>query len=70
LIPAQLRFRFLMILLYPVATVGILDQHRQGRRGGEVTPEIFLVSLGPPARTLADQPADMTGSIAIDPPTT
>jgi hypothetical protein len=27
LIPPQLRFRFLMILLHPVAAMGILDQH-------------------------------------------
>ena len=39
LIPAQLGFGFLMILLDPVAAVGILD-HPGPRRGGrEITPE-------------------------------
>jgi hypothetical protein len=27
-----------MLLLHPVAAMGILDQHPQGRRGREVTP--------------------------------
>src|SRR5215467_15267439 len=45
LIPAQLGFGFLMILLDPVATVGILD-HSGPRRGGrEITPEILPVSM-------------------------
>src|SRR5258705_6303106 len=43
LIPAQFRFRFLMILLHPVAPMGILDQHGQGGVGGEITPEVFPV---------------------------
>jgi hypothetical protein len=68
LIPAQLRFRFLMILLHPVAAMGILDQYRQGRRGGKVTPEIFPVSVLPSARTLPQQPPDMASPIAIYPP--
>ena len=45
LIPPQLRFRFLMILLHPVPAMGIRDQHGQRRRGREVTPEILPVSL-------------------------
>src|SRR5215471_19112803 len=44
LIPAQLGFGFLMILLNPVATVGILDYRGQRHRGREVTPEILPVS--------------------------
>src|SRR6267378_3880625 len=43
LIPAQFRFRFLLILLHPVAPMGILDQHGQGGVGGEITPEVFPV---------------------------
>src|SRR5712692_11100622 len=43
LIPPQLRFRFFMILLHPVATVRILDHHGQRRRGREVTPAILPV---------------------------
>src|SRR5499427_5865910 len=60
LIPAQLGFGFLMILLDPVATVGILD-HRGPRRGGrEVTPEILPVPVLAPAGALPNQPAHMT----------
>jgi hypothetical protein len=40
LIPAQLGFGFLMILLDPVAAVGILNYRGQRHRGREVTPEI------------------------------
>jgi hypothetical protein len=68
LIPAQLRFRFLMILFHPVAPVRILNQHGQGGVGWEVTPEIFPVPLLALSGTLPDQPADVAGPIAIDPP--
>src|SRR6516165_1600026 len=45
LIPAQLGVGFLLILLDPVTTVGILD-HRGPRRGGrEITPEILPVPV-------------------------
>jgi hypothetical protein len=45
LIPAQLGFGFLMILLHPVAAVGILDHPGRRRGGREVTPEILPVAL-------------------------
>src|SRR5215472_18642497 len=45
LIPAQLGFSFLMILLDPVAAVGILDHRGQRRRRWEITPEIFTVPV-------------------------
>src|SRR5215470_15425505 len=45
LIPAQLGFSFLMILLDPVAAVGILDHPGQRRGGREITPEILPVPL-------------------------
>src|SRR5215471_19506639 len=68
LVPAQFGFGFLMILLDPVATVGILD-HRGPRRGGrEVTPEILPVPVLAPSGALAKQPAHMTAAIAIHPP--
>src|SRR4029453_18694784 len=68
LIPAQLRFRFLMILLHPVAARGILDQHGQRRVCREATPEILPVPLLPPSGTLPEQPADVAGAIPIHPP--
>ena len=68
LIPAQLGFGFLMILLHPVATVGILDHPGQRRGGREVTPEIFPVPVLAAAGALPNQPAHMAGAIAIDPP--
>src|SRR5215471_13408551 len=69
LIPAQLGFGFLMILLDPVTAVGILD-HRGPRHGGrEVTPEILPVSVLAAAGALPKQPAHMAAAIAIDPPT-
>ncbi len=49
LIPAQLRFRFLLIVLHPVAARRILDQHGQRRVGGEITPEILPVPVLAPA---------------------
>ena len=69
LIPAQFRFCFLMILLHPVAAVGILDQDLQRGAAGEITPEILPVSVLPSARALPNQPPDMAGAIAIHPPT-
>src|SRR5215471_1795880 len=69
LIPAQLGFGFLMILLNPVATLGILD-HRGPRHGGrEVTPEILPVSVLASSGALPKQPAHMAAAIAIHPPT-
>src|SRR5712691_5448403 len=68
LIPAQLRFGFLMILLHPVATVRILHQHGQGRVCREVTPEILPVPVLPPSGALPNQPADVAGALTIDPP--
>src|SRR5215470_17321843 len=54
--PAQLGFGFLMILLDPVAAVGILD-HSGPRRGGrEITPEILPVSMLAASRALPNQP--------------
>src|SRR5919204_1938156 len=68
LIPAQLRFRFFMILLHPVTTMGILDQHRQGGMRGEITPVVFPVPVLAPSGALPHQPAHMAGAIAIDAP--
>src|SRR5712692_3226902 len=70
LIPAQLRFHFLMILLHPVTTLGILDQHGQGGVRREVTPEIFPLSVLAPSGALPEQPADVPSAIAIHPPAT
>src|SRR5919201_2089788 len=70
LIPAQLGFGFLMILLDPVATVGILDQHRQRDVGGEITPVVFPVPVLAPSRALPHQPAHMAAAITIDAPAT
>src|SRR5215469_8550984 len=69
LIPAQLGFGFLMILLNPVATVGILDHRGQRRGGREITPEILPVPMLAAAGALPNQPAHMAAAIAIDPPT-
>jgi hypothetical protein len=68
LIPAQLGFGFLMILLDPVATVRIFDHPGQRRGGREVTPEVFPVPVLAAARALPNQPAHMAGAIAIHPP--
>src|SRR2546422_5419838 len=70
LIPAQFRFPFLMILLHPVATRGILDQHGQRGVRGEVTPEILPLSVLAPSRALPNQPADVAGALAPPPPPT
>ena len=69
LIPAQLGFGFLMILLHPVAPVGILDHRGQRHRGREVTPEILPVSVLASSGALPKQPAHLAAAIAIDPPT-
>src|SRR5262244_4196049 len=68
LIPAQFRFRFLMILLHPVAPMGILDQHGQRGVRREVTPEIFPISVLAPSGALPHQPADVAGALAIHSP--
>ena len=59
LIPAQFFFGFLMELLNGMATMGILNQFLQRRRGGQVAP-IELVFFGLPlSRPLSQQPADV-----------
>src|SRR5215467_3696241 len=68
LIPAQFGFGFLVILLDPVAAVGILDHRGQRHGGREVTPEILPVPLLAPSGTLAEQPAHMAAAITIDAP--
>src|SRR6516162_4359571 len=68
LIPAQFGFGFLMILLDPVAAVGILDHRGQRRRRREVTPKILPVPMLAPSGALPNQPAHMAGAIAIHPP--
>src|SRR5919201_2591537 len=68
LIPAQLRFGFLMILLDPVATVGILYHPGQRRRDREIAPEILPVPVLAPSRALPNQPPAMAGASAIHPP--
>jgi hypothetical protein len=67
--PAQLGFGFLMILLDPVAAVGILDHRGQRHRGREVTPEILAVPLLAAAGALPKQPAHMAAAVTIHPPT-
>src|SRR5215469_12949939 len=68
LIPAQLGFGFLMILLDPVAAVRILNHQGQRHGGREVTPEILPVPVLAAAGALAEQPSEMAGAIAIHPP--
>src|SRR6516165_12090940 len=68
LIPAQLGFGFLMILLHPVATVGILNHPGHRRRSREITPEILPVPMLAPSGALPKQPAAMAAAIAIHPP--
>src|SRR6516164_7005840 len=68
LIPAQLGFSFFMILLDPVAAVGILDHPGQRRGGREITPEILPVPVLAASGALPNQPAHMAAAIAIDPP--
>src|SRR2546428_10017288 len=70
LIPAQFRFPFLMILLHPVATRRILDQHGQRGVRGEVTPEILPISVLAPSRALPNQPADVARAPPRHPPPT
>src|SRR5215469_6473453 len=65
LIPAQLGFGFLMILLNPVATVGILDHRGPRHRGREVTPEILPVSVLASSGALPKQPAHMAAAVTI-----
>jgi hypothetical protein len=68
LIPAQLRFRFLMILLHPVTAMGILDHHRQRRVGWEITPEILPVPVLAAPGALPEQPAAVPSAIPIHSP--
>src|SRR3989442_3905379 len=56
LIPAQFRFGFLMILLHPVAAVGILHQHGQGPGCREGTPEILPIPRLAPSGAFPNQP--------------
>src|SRR5262249_7067297 len=56
LIPAQLGFSFLMILLDPVAAVGILEHPGQRRGGREITPEILPVPVLAASRAFPHQP--------------
>src|SRR5215831_13992945 len=68
LIPAQLGFSFLMILLDPVAAVGILEHPGQRRGGREITPEILPVPVLAASGALPKQPAHMAAAVTIDPP--
>src|ERR1700739_3094356 len=68
LIPAQLGFGFLMILLHPVAAVGILDHPGRRRHSREITPEILPVPLLAATGALLNQPPEMAAAIAIDAP--
>src|SRR5215469_6648460 len=68
LIPAQLGFGFLMILLDPVAAVGILDHSGPGCGSREVTPEILPVPVLAASGALPNQPAHMAAAVAIHPP--
>lgn len=70
LVPAELGFGFFVILLDPVAPMGILDHANPCRSGRKIAPEIFPGPALPPRRTLANQPAEMTRAIAVDPVTT
>src|SRR5215831_16722499 len=69
LIPAQFGFGFLMILLDPVATVGILDHPGRWRGGREITPEILPVPMLAASGALPEQPAAMAAAITIHSPT-
>src|SRR5215831_18044080 len=68
LVPAQFGFGFLMILLDPVAAVGILDHPGPWRGGREVAPEILPVPMLAAAGALPKQPAAMAAAITIHPP--
>ena len=65
LIPTQFRFRFLMILLDPVAPMRILDHHREWSGGREVAPEIFPLPTRSASGTLTDEPAQGSPPLAI-----
>src|SRR5919106_1527624 len=59
LIPTQFPFGFFMELLNGMATMGILNQFLQRRRGGQIAPvELALFGLSP-SGPLAQQPADV-----------
>ena len=66
--PAQFGFGLLVILLDPVATMGILDHPGQRRGGREVTPEILRVPLLTPSGALPNQPPAMAAAITLYPP--
>src|SRR5215831_17619589 len=68
LIPAQFGFGFLMVLLDPVAAVGILDHPGPWRGGWKITPEIFPVPMLAAAGALPNQPAALAAAITIHPP--
>src|SRR5215472_6861604 len=67
-IPAQFGFSFLMILLDPVAAVGILNHRGPRCRGREITPEILPVPMLAATGALAEQPAHLAAAVTIDPP--
>jgi hypothetical protein len=68
LIPAQLGFGFFMILLDPMAAMGILDHPGQRRGRRKITPAILPVPMLAPSGTLSNQPAHMAAAITIHPP--
>src|SRR5215469_2525017 len=68
LVPAQLGFGFLMILLDPVAAMGILDHPGPWCGGREVAPEILPVPMLAASGALPKQPAAMAAAITIHPP--
>src|SRR5215469_16322144 len=63
LIPAQFGFGFLMILLDPVAAMGILDHPGRWRGGWKITPEILPVPMLTAAGALPEQPTHMAAAI-------
>src|SRR6516225_3770994 len=68
LIPAQLGFGFLMILLDPVTAVGIFDHPGQWCGGREITPAILPIPVLAATGALPQQPAEMAAAITIHPP--
>ncbi len=68
LLPAQLRFRFFLILPHPVATMGILDPYGPRRRDRAVTPAIFPVPVLTAPGAVPDQPAAVAGALPLHPP--
>src|SRR5262249_19880237 len=68
LIPAQFGSGFLMVLLDPVAAVGILDHPGPWRGGWKITPEILPVPMLAAAGALPNQPAALAAAIPTHPP--